>query len=148
MCRKRARRQALVWLLVFLGGIVFVWSNGRYVRNFVQGPFAIQPAALAQITDVDAAPEYFVSVNSDKVLDTGIQEITTTTRNGAEESSYVSAGYYAVVLGNHFLIVKIERPEAMYICMLDGIRGKSLESITSRNSGRVIVLPSKLQRWS
>ena len=106
MCQKRARRQVLAWLVVFLIGVTFVCSNGRYVRNFARGPFALQPAALAQISDIETAPEYFVSVESDKILDTGIQEVTTTTRNGVKESSRVSGGYYAVVLGDRFLIVK------------------------------------------
>ncbi len=111
MCRKRARRQTLAWLLTFLSGILFVCFNARYVRNFVAGPYELQPNALAQITDAEATPNYFVSVVGEKVLDTGIQEVTTTTRNGVKEGSRVSAGYYAFVVGDRFLIVKsVNRP--------------------------------------
>ena len=106
MCKRRARRQIFAWVLTLLAGITFVFSNSRYVRNFVEGPYKLPPDDLAQITDAETAPRYFVSVVSDKILDTGIQEVTTTTRNGVKEGSRVSAGYYAFVVEDRFLIVK------------------------------------------
>jgi len=106
MCRSRARRQTLGWVVVFLAGAALVLSNGRYVRNFVEGPFALQPTELAQVTDLETAPDYFVSVTGEKVVDTEIQEVTTTTRNGVKEGSHVSAGYYAFLVGDRFLVVK------------------------------------------
>ena len=106
MCRGRARRQTLAWAVVFLAGIAFVFSNARYVRNFFEGPFALQPNELAQVTDLEATPDYFVSVTGEKVIDTEIQEVTTTTRNGVKEGSHVSAGYYAFLVGDRFLVVK------------------------------------------
>src|SRR5713226_6828266 len=81
MCKSRARRQIFAWALTLLAGIIFVFSNSRYVRNFVEGPYKLPPNELAQITDAETTPRYFVSVVGDKVLDTGIQEVTTTTRN-------------------------------------------------------------------
>jgi len=106
MCRKRARRQTLAWVLTLLSGITFVFINGRYLRNFIEGPYALEPDGLARITDAETTPEYFVSVVGEKVIDTGIQEVTTTTRNGVKEGSRVSAGYYAFVIGDRLLIVK------------------------------------------
>jgi len=113
MCETTARRQALVWFVMFLGGLVFVVSNLRYARNFIEGPFPLQTADLAEITDADTTPYYYASVASHKVIDTGIQEITTTTRNGVETGKHVSAGYYAFLMGNRVLIVKsASRPGA------------------------------------
>lgn len=109
MCRKRAQRQTLTWFLLLAFGIIIVLSNVRYVRNFCLGPFAVQANHLGQIADVDTTPDYFVSVVGDKVVDTEIQEITTTTRNGVKEGSRVSAGYYAFLVGDRFLIVKSEK---------------------------------------
>jgi len=106
MSRQRARRQTLAWALTFLSGIIFVCINSRYVTNFIAGPYTLQPNALAQITDADTTPDYFVSVIGEKALDTGIQEVETTTNNGVKEGSRITAGYYALVLGDHFLIVK------------------------------------------
>jgi hypothetical protein len=106
MCRRRVRRQILAWTLTLLAGIAFLLFNGRYARNFVGGPYNLAPNELAQITDAETTPRYFVSVVGEKILDTGIQEVTTTTRNGVKEGSQVSAGYYALVVGDRFLIVK------------------------------------------
>jgi hypothetical protein len=106
MCRRRVRRQILAWALILLAGIAFLLFNGRYARNFVEGPYKLAPNELAQITDAETTHRYFVSVVGEKVLDTGIQEVTTTTRNGVKEGSQVSAGYYALVVGDRFLIVK------------------------------------------
>jgi hypothetical protein len=80
--------------------------NVRYITNFASGPYALQPGQLGQISDAEKAPHYFVSVTGTNVVDTGVQEITTETRNGAKENSYVSAGYYAVLVGDRYLIVK------------------------------------------
>ena len=106
MCKRRARRQVFAWVLTLFAGIIFVFCNSRYVRNFVEGPYNLLPNELAQITDADTTPRYFVSVVGEKILDTGIQEVTTTTRNGVKEGSHASAEYYAFVMGDRFLIVK------------------------------------------
>jgi hypothetical protein len=55
MCRGRARRQTLAWAVVFLAGTAFVFSNARYVRNFFEGPFVLQPNELAQVNLAIAA---------------------------------------------------------------------------------------------
>lgn len=106
MCTVTSRRQFLAWLVAILAGIAFIALNARYVRNFVEGPFPANADDLMNVKDPDAAPNYYVSVASGKVFDTGIQEITTTTENGVETGKYVSAGYYAVIIGDHALIVK------------------------------------------
>src|SRR6202050_3724195 len=106
MCRRTARRQILAWALMLLAGVAFLLLNGRYARNFVEGPYKLAPNELAQITDAETTHRYFVSVGGEKIMDTGIQEVTTTTRNGVKEGSQVSAGYYALVVGDRFLIVK------------------------------------------
>lgn len=106
MCRSSARRQSLAWVAVILVGIGYVCANARYARNFVEGPFPEGADHLANISDLDATSNYFVSVTGEKVLDTGIQEITTTTTDGVKDGSYVSAGYYAFLIGDRVLIVK------------------------------------------
>jgi hypothetical protein len=106
MCTLTSRRQFLAWLLILIAGIAFVVVNGRYARNFIQGPFPAQPSDLMNIQNPDSASNYYISVKSDRVIDTGIQEITTTTENGVETGKYVSAGYYGLVVGKRALIVK------------------------------------------
>src|ERR1039458_3477370 len=106
MCRDVSRRQVIAWASVFLAGALVIAFNARYVKNFVGGPYAVQAADLAQITDAQKTPHYFIPTTGDKVVDTGVQEITTTTRDGMKEGSAVSSGYYGVLIGDRFLIVK------------------------------------------
>jgi hypothetical protein len=106
MCREACRRQLIAWTVLFLGGLGFALYNVRYVTNFASGPYTLQADQLAQINNAEKAPHYFVSVTGTNVIDTGVQEITTETRNGVKENSYVSAGYYAVLIGDRYLIVK------------------------------------------
>jgi len=106
LCRETSRRQVIAWALAFTAGFLFLFANTRYLTNFVRGPYVLQGTDLAQITDAESTPRYFVSIHPDKILDTGIQEITTTTENGVKQGSYVSAGYYAALVGDHYLIVK------------------------------------------
>src|SRR5260370_29565163 len=96
MCRSRARRQTLGWVVVFLAGAALVLSSGRYVRNFFEGPFALQPTELAQITDLETTPNYFISVAGEKKNYTEIQKITTTPKKGVKEGSHPLAGYFQI----------------------------------------------------
>jgi hypothetical protein len=105
-CLLTCRRQVVAWAVFLLAGLVFVGYNARYVRNFFLGPFHLSASDLAQISDADKTSRYFVSVTGDKVVDTGVQEVTTETNNGTEENKYVSAGYYALQVGGQLLIVK------------------------------------------
>jgi hypothetical protein len=106
LCRETSRRQVIAWAFALTAGVLFLIANARYVVNFIRGPYALRATELAQISDPETTPHYFISVHADKVLDTGIQEITTTTENGVKQGSYVSAGYYAVLVGDRYLIVK------------------------------------------
>jgi hypothetical protein len=106
MCRDVSRRQVIAWASVFLVGVSVLVFNARYVKNFIGGPYALHSNDLAQIANPETTPRYFISTSGEKVFDTGIQEITTTTRSGVKEGSSVTAGYYAVLVGDRFLIVK------------------------------------------
>jgi len=106
MCRKACRNQVFAWAVVLAGGLAFALANTRYIRNFISGPFPIGAPELAQVADADSTPRYFVSVSPQRVVDTGVQEITTTTTNGVKTGEYVSAGYYGVLVGDRYLIVK------------------------------------------
>ena len=106
MCRKASFRMVVTTGIVFAVVLVLALANLRYFRNFFSGPYPIGAADLAQISDVDTTPRYFVSIPVEKVVDTGVQEITTTETNGVKTGEYVSAAYYGVLVGDRFLIVK------------------------------------------
>jgi hypothetical protein len=106
MVAKRARRGVATCGLVLACIAVFLVSQHRYINNFLRGPFGVTQAELDAITDVSTAPRYFVHVAGSKAIDTGIQQVTTRKSYGVETSRSVSATYYALVVGDRFLIVK------------------------------------------
>lgn len=106
MCRQKSQRHLAGWGVALAIGLVFAGANTRYIHNFVSGPFALSPADLAQIADPEAAPRYFAQVSGTQVYDTGVQQITVRSRHGKEVSREVSAGYYALEVGQKLLIVK------------------------------------------
>jgi hypothetical protein len=106
MCRRSCIRQLFAWAMALATGLAFGALNVRYVRNFINGPFPMGTAELDRLVDPAEVTEYFVRVSGTQALDTGIRQITTTERGGVEESRRVSAEYYALQVGNRFLIVK------------------------------------------
>ena len=111
-CRLTCRRQVVAWTVILLAGLGFVVYNARYVNNFFRGPFQLSANDLAQIGDADKAPRYFVTVAGGKVAETGVQEFTRETEDGVEKNKYVSADYYAVLVGDRLLIVRSPRAPA------------------------------------
>jgi len=107
---RTARQKSIgqVVLFVVVTAIV-VWicaENSAYIKVFFKGP---PPATAA---DLDAAQNAdnsnqpiatpYVTITGDKVLNTGVQEVTT--YEGVIKN--VSAGYYALQIGGRILIVK------------------------------------------
>lgn len=100
-CRSLA---ALTILLVCVGLLLF-WQK-RYIENFISGPYSISLTELEQIRDVTETARCFVTVSGAKVIDTGMQEISIHKSAGVETSRSTSANYYALVVGENFLIYK------------------------------------------
>lgn len=106
MVRARCVRRIVAWALAIGGVVVLVIGQQRYITNFILGPFNLGPSDLDSIRDLSDAPHYFVRVSGSKAIDTGIQHITIRKRGGVETSRSVSGAYYALVVGEKFLIVK------------------------------------------
>ncbi len=106
MVRKACRRRVVAWGIVLAGAVAGIAGAQRYFYNFTSGPFPISPTDLAQITDVTAAPKYYVTVSGSEAIDTGLEQITVQKRGGRETSRAVSARYYALAMGDRFLLVK------------------------------------------
>jgi hypothetical protein len=100
----RSNRNRLVLSLV---GIVAVLAIGilswRYFYNFFLGPFPISRADLLATTDPGAPTKYFVTVEGDNTIDTGVQEITESSRSNTRR---VTASFMALVVDDRILIVK------------------------------------------
>lgn len=107
--RQAARHRVMAWAFFVTLALVGLWLSQRYFYNFFKGPFTMQAADIAQINDPIVSPRYFVRVTGSKAIPTGLQQITVTKQNGRETSRYVSAQYYALELGDRFLLVKSGR---------------------------------------
>ncbi|OLC08677.1 MAG: hypothetical protein AUH42_00930 [Gemmatimonadetes bacterium 13_1_40CM_70_11] len=106
MVRNAAVRRVLAWGVVLALGVLLIAENTRYLNNFVRGPFQLGATELDAIRDVATTPRYFVRVAGSKAIDTAIREYTVHTSAGVETSRSVSGAYYALVVGNRFLIVR------------------------------------------
>lgn len=106
MYQRAVSHTIILWTVLTLAALLVVAANYRYAINFISGPFPISGEELDRVSDVDRAEHFYIRVSGSRTIDTGIQQITTTTRNGVKESESVSAGYFAVLVGDRFLVVK------------------------------------------
>jgi hypothetical protein len=106
ICRQAAQRQLTAWFLLLATGLGIGAYYWRYCVNFARGPFNTTSAELSTIQDPASAVHFFVRVNGEKVVDTGLQEITVENSNGVETNRYVSSAYYGLLCNHRFLIVK------------------------------------------
>jgi Family of unknown function (DUF6709) len=104
--RARNARRVGAWAAVAACLGLFAAGHSRYVVNFVGGPYPLSAADLGAIAHVAEAPRYFARVAGSRVLDTGLQEVTVSESNGVETDRSVSAGYYALVVGDKLLVCK------------------------------------------
>lgn len=101
-------RRANVWLLVrsligiaLLTGAVIL--NANYLYNMFNGPFPAAASDINTSTDLSSLREYYLTVKGDDVIDTGYQYVETSS-SGVKT---VKNGYYALVLSDHLLLVKV-----------------------------------------
>jgi len=105
-------RRVVVWTLALVGGVLLATSDRRYIANFMGGPYSLARADLDSIRDITSTPRYYARVAGDRVLDTGIRQYTVHTQSGVETSREESAAYHALVIGNHYLVVRTAGSES------------------------------------
>ena len=102
---RRSNRQLLALSLL---GLVLAAGLGilnlRYFYNFFLGPFEATPDEIISASSAAAPQNYWVNIRGEELLNTGIQYVTT--RDSGEET--VDASYYALLLGERLLLVKLE----------------------------------------
>ena len=104
--RVTARRTCIAWLLVFgLVGLGYL-ANARYFMDFASGAFVASEGDLDAIHGLDSAPHQWVRVTGARAVDTGVQEVEVTTESGRETGRRVTASWYALEIGDRYLIVK------------------------------------------
>jgi hypothetical protein len=107
---RTARQKSIGQVVLFLVvTAIVVWicaENRAYLKVFFKGPPPATAADLDAAQNADSSNQPiatpYVTITDDKVLNTGVQEITT--YEGVIKN--VSAGYYALQVGDRILIVK------------------------------------------
>ncbi|MDR3753026.1 MAG: hypothetical protein P4K93_16845 [Terracidiphilus sp.] len=104
--RQKSVGQVVLFLLVTA---IVVWicaENSAYLKVFFKGPPPATAADLDmaehEVNGEEPIATPYVTITGDKVLNTGVQEVTT--YEGVIKN--VSAGYYALQIGGRILIVK------------------------------------------
>jgi hypothetical protein len=112
MARRPYIRILSAWGLASFGLVLFALSQQRYIHNFLKGPFEMSSTELASIgrarIDITKNSRYFARVVGTEAFDTGIEKISVEERNGVETSRSTAAKYYALLIGDKFLIVETE----------------------------------------
>jgi hypothetical protein len=104
--RAASLRRVVAWGVALVGGLLLATSDRRYIDNFLHGPFTLGAADLDAIADVTTTPRYYARVTGSRVIDTGLREYSVSTTAGVETNRSESGGYYALVVGDKFLIFK------------------------------------------
>jgi hypothetical protein len=104
--RRTNRNLFITNLLLLVGVFAVALLTSRYLYNVLSGPFAMDRQTLLGLNDVGDLKKYYVALNGDQVLSTGVNEITTETRNGIKTSEQVSANYVALAFDQHLLLVR------------------------------------------
>ncbi len=99
-------RRVVAWGVTLVAGLLLVTSDRRYIDNFLHGPYTLGAAELNAITDVTTTPHYFARVSGSRVIDTELREYSVSSSAGVEKSRTESGAYYALVIGDKFLIFK------------------------------------------
>ncbi len=113
---RKARQKSIGQVVLFLAvTAIVVWifaENASYWKVFLHGPpqggAAELDAAAAAEDNLQPVATPYLTVTGAKVLSTGVQEVTT--YEGFIH--HVSAGYYAMLVGDRVLIVKSGKPPA------------------------------------
>ncbi len=102
---RRSNRNLLILSLSGLTLVVVLGVlNVRYFYNFFLGPFDADPDGLITLPSASDPQNYWVNISGEELLNTGIQYVTTH-ESGSET---VESSYYALVLGERLLLVKLE----------------------------------------
>lgn len=101
-CRQRSYRTFVTWILLTIGVVAINIGARDYWANFFQGPYPL--TEIESLHSPDTSRE-FVSVEGDKVVESGIREITTETKNGVKQREYASSNYYVMVIGKKLIAI-------------------------------------------
>ncbi len=101
---RRSNRNLLLGSMVGIIGVIIAGViTYTYLYNFFLGPFPADREQLLAIKDLNGVQKYYLTVESDDVLDTGVQYVSTDTKSGVKT---VKAYYEALSLDDKYLLAK------------------------------------------
>lgn len=106
MLRRTLIRELAAWGIVGATICVVFAYFSNYFHSYFRGPFYPNAAELLDLKDPSRTNRAFVQVTGTKTIETGLQQITVSRRHGTETGRWVSADYYALLVGPKYLLVK------------------------------------------
>jgi hypothetical protein len=106
--RAVSMRQLLLSLLAIGGFATWCGMNWPYLENYFRGPTTMSAAEVSKIASLQVVDGKWIKATPEKIIDTGVDHITTTRRRRGGESKSVSAHYYAAQFGERLLFIKAE----------------------------------------
>ena len=115
-CRQTTYNQ--LFLLALMGAAISLgyYTSLRYWQNFIHGPYGLTSDELAFISEPSSTNWKWISTKGLSVVSSGVQIVTTETRNGEKVNSYVSSRYFLMQTeGGRLLIIQSEREPSTYV---------------------------------
>ena len=111
---RRGTRNLLIFnAIILICVLIAMYFSSRYYFNFLLGPFATNPADLSNISDPDRTLRYYVTVDAEQVLETGIRHKKDVIRRGRKVGEKVVSRDLLLVFGDNKAIVVEFDPQAM-----------------------------------
>lgn len=112
---RRASRNLVMTGLLLIGAVLgLALLNQRYLANFFRGPVVMDRQALLKLGDVASLEKYYVTVQGDEGIDTGVTEVEQTKSKYSYEvkSERVTSKFIALRLDKRLLLVQGSSDEA------------------------------------
>ena len=109
-CIKRTNRNLMiVSLLIFIVVVITVSFSANYLYNVFLGPFDIDTNTLTSITNTDSLQKYYVTVNAEDSLETGLSYVRETIdeRTKKVKSTSYDSDYLLLLVGEKALVAKV-----------------------------------------
>src|ERR1043166_1200132 len=102
-CRRNAIRRAAVGGAIAVATLLLLACAPRYWSNFLGGPYPAGPADLEG--NVGVMRQVFVTVEGSEFLNSGIEDVRTTSHYGVKTSEEHTP-FWITQVGSKFLLVK------------------------------------------
>jgi hypothetical protein len=97
---KQTQKEIFIFVSILVGLIVITLFLSQYFYNAFFGPFYTDSSTLLSVTDQTIPYRYYVTIEGEESLPTGLQEIE-------ERADKVTADYLALAINKRLLLIKV-----------------------------------------